>query len=126
MAKLFCSRIVNKSTVTNKPNFVEDMITEIPEKVFLIDGYDVAERLLEGIPFTVYFDENGVTEVKIEDDYNRNYFEDNMNSKRWYDEVKQCAELILDEGDEVEVPKFIKDKYFKDGINAAYIINENA
>jgi hypothetical protein len=32
------------------------MVTEITEKVFEIDGYQIDEDLLEGIPFVVYFD----------------------------------------------------------------------
>lgn len=117
MTKLFCSK------VTNNP-YTEEMVTEITEKVFEIDGYRVAERLLEGIPFLVYFDNNKVTEVKIQDDYYRKYLEDNLNSKKWYDEVKKYATVILQEGDEVDVPQFIKDKYYKNGINVSYITNE--
>jgi hypothetical protein len=48
-----------------------------------------------------------------------------MNSQRWYGKVKKYAESrILSTGDEVDVPEFIKDKYFKNGINVACIVNE--
>lgn len=116
MIKLFCAK------VSHKPYKLE-MVIEIPEKIFEIDGYEVAERLLEGIPFNVYFDNNQITKVEISDKDDKDYFEDNFNSKRWYEEVKKYAKSILKEGDEVEVPKFIKDKYFKNGINVAYIEN---
>ncbi len=114
MAKLFCSR------VTSNP-YKEDLITEITEKVFQIDGYQVAERLLEGIPFIIYFDKNIVTEVTIDDPYYKKYLEDNLNSKKWYDAVRKYAEDILRNGDEVDVPLFIKEKYFKNGINISFI-----
>lgn len=118
MAKLFCSK------VSHNP-YKEEMVTEITEKVFEIDGYQIAERLLEGIPFLVYFDDSGVVDVMIKDGYYKKYFEDNFNSKNWYSKVKESAEDILEEGDEVNVPSFIKDKYFKNGINVAFIKNES-
>ena len=70
------------SKVSHNP-YKEELITEIPERVFQIDGYQVAERLLEGIPFSVYFDESGnILDVKINDSYYKKYFEDNYNSKK--------------------------------------------
>lgn len=113
-SKLFCCKI------SNTPQYKEEMVTEITERVFQLDGYQIADQLLEGILFDIYFDNDEIIDVKINDDYCRNYFESNFNSKRWYDEVKKYAKRTL-EGDEVEVPKFIKDKYFKNGINAAFI-----
>jgi hypothetical protein len=121
MAKLFCSRVTGENNT-----YKEDMITEIPEKVFIVDGYSIADRMLEGVPFCIYFDDSGVTKIDFETEYTKNWFKNTFNSKKWYKEVKKYAESILEEGDEVDVPKFIKDKYFKDGINVAYIINENA
>ena len=118
MAKLFCSRVVNK------PKYVEDMITEITEKVFIINGYDIADRMLEGLLFCVHFDDSGVTDITFEDKHDKKWFEENFNSKKFYKQVKEEAEGKLEEGDEVNVPKFIKDKYFKDGINVAFITNE--
>jgi hypothetical protein len=56
MAKLFCSK------ASHNP-YLEEMVTEITEKVFEIDGYQVAERLLEGIPFLVYFDDNAERQI---------------------------------------------------------------
>jgi hypothetical protein len=115
-AKLYCSK------VSHNP-YKEEMITEITEKVFELDGYQIEESLLEGIPFTIYFNNDGVTDVKIEVAYYKNYFEDNFNT-RWYQKVKEYAQNIIKSGDEVDVPQFIKDKYFKNGINVAYIVNE--
>ena len=115
MAKLMCSK------VSHNP-YKEEMVTEIPEKAFYVDGYNIAERLLEGIPFTVYFDDSGVKEVKIENDYYRDYFEGNFNTKRWYKEVELYAQDIIEEGDEVSLPGWLEEKYFKNGINCAYII----
>lgn len=115
--KLYCMK------VSHNP-YKEEFVTEILEKVFQIDGYSVAERLLEGIPFDVYFSDNGITKIEIADDYSRKYFEDNFNSQRWYQKVKEYAEDILSEGDEVDVPKFIEQKYFKNGINCAFITED--
>ena len=117
MAKLFCSRVVNK------PTYVEDMITEITEKVFIINGYNIADRMLEGLLFCVYFDDSGVTDITFENNRDKKWFEENFNSRKFYKHVKEEAESILEDGDEVEVPKFIKDKYFKNGINVAFITN---
>ncbi len=104
MAKLFCSK------VSHNP-FKEEMVTEITESVFEIDGYQVGDRLLEGILFFVYFDDSGVTKVTV-NEKSRSYFEDNFNSKKFYSMVEKCANEILEEGDEVDVPSFIKEKYW--------------
>lgn len=113
MARLFCSR------VSHNP-FKEDMVTEIPEKVFEIDGYQVADRMLEGVMFEVKFDDTGVVDVKV-DPKSEDYF-NNFNTKKFYDMVKATAQDILDEGDEVDIPSWLKQKYFKNGINVAYIV----
>lgn len=116
MAKLFCSKI------SHNP-YKEEMITEIPEKVFEIDGYQVADRMLEGVLFEVKFDDSGITEVKV-NDQQKKYFEDNFNTKKFYDMVKSSASDTIDEGDEVDIPSWLKQKYFINGINCAYITPE--
>lgn len=116
MAKLFCSR------VSHNP-FKEDMVTEIPEQVFEIDGYQIADRMLEGVLFEVKFDDTGVIDVKV-NEKQKKYFEDNFNTRRFYDMVKATAQDVLDEGDEVDIPDWLKQKYFKNGINVAYIVPE--
>ncbi len=114
MAKLFCSK------VSHNP-FKEEMVTEITEKVFQVDGYSIAERLLEGILFDIHFDGTQVTSIKIDNEQMRKYFTSNFNKDEWYGKLKEYAENILIEGDEVDVPKYIKDIYFKNGINCAFI-----
>lgn len=113
MAKLFCSK------VSHNP-YKEEMLTEITEKVFQVDGYSVGDRLLEGVLFDVYFDGDKVTKVKV-DESCEDYYND-LNTKKWNKAVKEHAEDILSEGDEVDVPDFIKAKYFKNGINVAFIV----
>jgi hypothetical protein len=116
MKKLFCSK------VSHNP-YKEEVVTEITEKVFIIDGYTVGDRMLEGIMFCVYFnDKDEVIKIDIENKSTKEYFEDNFNSKKWYGEVKKYADTILQTGDEVDVPSFIKDKYYKNGINVSYIM----
>lgn len=115
--KLFVSRVQHNP-------YREDMVTEVPEKVFQIDGYSVADRMLEGVLFDVYFNGNGdILKVEISDNRVKTWFEDNFNATKWYNVIKTYAEGVL-EGDEVDVPNFIKDKYFRNGIDGAYIVNE--
>lgn len=111
MAKLYCGKI------SHNP-YLEEFVTEIPERVFQIDGYRIGERLLEGIRFNIYFDDNGIVDIKIEND--QKYF-DSLNSKKWMDYLTSLVLDILDEGDEIEVPDFIRKKYFKNGINCSWI-----
>lgn len=101
--------------------YKEEFVTEIPERVFEIDGYQVADRMLEGVIFEVTFDDSGVIDVKLPNDRTKSWFEDNFNSKKFYNMVKQEAEGILKEGDEVDIPDWLKEKYYKNGINVAYI-----
>ena len=115
MAKLFCSKI-------SQNPYKEENITEILEKVFEIDGYQIADRMLEGVLFEVKFDDSGVTEVNV-NDKQKKYFEDNFNTKKFYEMVKSSAKDIIDEGDEDNIPSWLKQKYFINGINCAYINN---
>lgn len=112
MRGLYCSR------VSGNP-YQEDMITEITEKVFQIDGYEVADRLLEGILFDVDFS-NGIN-VFISTPQTKKYFESNFNSDKFYQLVKEYASSIIEDGDEVTIPKYLRDKYFINGINVSYI-----
>lgn len=113
MAKLYCGKI------SHNP-YLEEFVTEIPERVFQIDGYRIGERLLEGVLFDIYFDDNGIVDIKIENDSDQKYF-DGLNTKKWIDYLKEVVIDILDEGDEIEVPDFIRKKYFKNGINCSWI-----
>lgn len=113
--KLICLRVI-----TNPHK--EDMITDIPEKTFIIDGYNIADRMLEGVLFSVQFDENGkVVKVFIEDEHTKTWFEDNYNSKKFYDKAKKYAERVLATGDEVDIPGSLKKKYYVNGINCSGI-----
>ena len=118
ISRLYCSKV---SLNPHK----EELITEITEKVFQVDGYEVAERLLEGIKFDVYFDNNKVTKVEIGDAHDKSYFEKTYNTNTWYTAVIEYAQRIINTGDEVEVPKFIKDKYYKNGINISFITKDD-
>lgn len=112
MAKLYCSK------VSHNP-YKEEMITEITEKVFEVDGYSIADRLLEGVLFNVYFENGKVINVVV-NERQKEYFSQ-FNTRKFLKKVKDYAQSILDEGDEVDVPNFIKDKYYKNGINVSYI-----
>lgn len=114
--KVLCSK------VTHNP-YVETLVTEINERVFTIVGYEVGDRLLEDVLFDISFNEDGsIIDVVVQPD-SKDYFED-LNTKKWYKEVRKRAEEILLTGDEVEIPNIIKNKYFKKGINVVYITVE--
>lgn len=113
--KLYCSR------VEYNPKYKEDLITEIPENVFQIDGYSIAERQLEGMKFNIYFEGDKVTKVEIPDIHSKAYFEETFNSEKFYKKVEKYGNDILETGDEVDVPQFIKDKYYINGISVSYI-----
>lgn len=116
MTKLMCSK------VTHNP-YKEEFVTEIPERIFEIDGYQIDGRILEGIKFEVTFGEDGVvTNVTITDQQEKEYFEDKFNAPKIYPKVKKYAERIIQEGDEVEIPQHLEDKYFQNGINVAFIL----
>lgn len=86
----------------------DDQFIEIPEKVFLIDGYNIGDRLLEGVMFEINFNEKDII-INVEKE-SKNYFS-NLNEKKWLKEVRKQALFILNTGDEVEVPETIKTKY---------------
>ena len=113
MAKLYCGKI------SHNP-YLEEFVTEITERVFQIDGYRIGERLLEGIIFDIYFYSSGIVDIKIENDYQKRYF-NSLNNEKWTNHLKDIVSDILEEGDEVEVPDFIRKKYFKNGINCSWI-----
>jgi len=112
MVKLLCEKAPNSA-----------FATEITERQFLIDGYQVADRLLEGVMFEITFDsDGGITNIQVSED-SKDYFEQ-FNQDKFYQMVRKEAESILQTGDEVEIPQHLMDKYYINGINCAYIVVE--
>lgn len=114
MKKLMCAKI-------NQNPYSLEHLTEIPERTFLIDGYSLYE-ILEGMPFSVKFDESGeVIDVSIDNDYFSKYFEDTFNSKKIFKDMADYAKAVINRGDEVDLTPSLKRKYFVNGINCAWI-----
>lgn len=111
--KLFCCQIVND------PEYKELNITEIPECVFLVSGYSVGDRLLDGVEFEVRFSHEGEV-IKIDVAEGASYFK-SLNTRQWLKKVKKHAEEILVDGDEVNIPERLQEKYYKNGIDCSYI-----
>lgn len=102
------------------PSYREEDVIEITERIFLVDGYSFGDRLLEGVMFEVEFDNNGdITSVKVEDE-SADYFEQ-LNTEYWLGAAERYAEGILEEGDEVEIPKRLEEKYLVNGRNVCHI-----
>ena len=106
MAKLYCSEI-DESTER-----------EIIESVFLIDGYHIADRLLENVMFRVHFQDKNILSVKV-DEKHENYFSQ-FNQEMFLEKVYKYAERTI-QGDEVEVPDYIMKKYNFTKETMAYI-----
>lgn len=106
MTKLYCSEM-DESTER-----------EITESVFLIDGYSVADRLLEGVMFHVHFQDGKILSVKV-DEKHTNYFSQ-FNQEMFLEKVQKYA-LRTIQGDEVEVPDYIMKKYNFTDETMAYI-----
>ena len=114
MTKLYCSEVDKDYNIVNE--------REIIESVFLVDGYTIADRLLEGVMFHVHFEDDKILSVKV-DEKHSNYFSQ-FNQEMFLDKVKKYALRVIEEGDEVEVPDFIMKKYnFTENI-VAYIKND--
>lgn len=110
--KLYASKV-------EPPTYNDENIIEIIESIFVIDGYDFGDRLLEGVLFEVEFKDNKVVSVKVEED-SKDYFDD-LNKTKWLKEAKKYAQSILDDGgDEVDIPDYLKKKYFINR-NVAYL-----
>jgi hypothetical protein len=106
MKKLYCSEM-DESTER-----------EITESVFLVDGYNIADRLLEGVMFHVHFQDGEVLSVKV-DEKHENYFSQ-FNQEMFLERVYRYAKRSI-EGDEVDVPDYIKKKYNMTSDTQAYI-----
>jgi hypothetical protein len=103
MNKLYCCR------VTSYNPYTESDIKEITESTFVIDGYHIADRLLEGVEFFVTFNDTKVTNVEVNPKH-ASYFSQ-FNEKMFMDKVKNYAAKRI-EGDEVDIPEFLKKKYY--------------
>ena len=106
MKKLYCAEL-DESTER-----------EIIESVFLVDGYSVADRLLEGVMFHVHFRDEEILSVKV-DEKHVNYFSQ-FNQEMFLERVRGYAKRAI-EGDIVEVSDFIKEKYNFTDQTEAYI-----
>lgn len=107
MKKLYCSEL-DESTER-----------EITESTFVIDGYAVGDRLLEGVIFHVHFEDETILSVKV-DEKHKNYFS-KFNEKMFLDKVRNYAERIIEEGDMVDVSDSIRKKYNFTDETEAYI-----
>jgi len=122
MKRLMCSKI------TPNPH-KEEYLTEIPERTFAIDGYNIEEGL-EGIMFTIQFNKIGdITNIDFEDPYWIDFFKNEFSTKkieRIYNSVENMAKELInnDYKETVKLPSNLKEKYFKNGINCAYIIED--
>ena len=112
MKKLYCCEI------TSHNPFVEVNEREITESVFIVDGYHIADRLLEGVEFHVHFEDDKVLSVKVAEKHAA-YFSQ-FNEKMFLEAAEKSA-LRTIEGDEVDVPDYIKKKYNFTSETAAYI-----
>lgn len=87
----------------------------IKENSFLINGYNVGDRLLEGVMFEVIVKENKIDSIKPYKKNDKEYFEQ-FNEKYWMPEFKKYAEYVIN-NDIVTLSKKIQKKYevHKDG-----------
>jgi hypothetical protein len=97
------------SFVDVKNNYKESNITEIPENIFSINGYSVGDRLLEDVMFDIQIVNGTINSVSCRKE-DLDYFED-LNQSKWLEAVRKYANRILESGDEVDVPDYIKKKY---------------
>lgn len=103
--------------VEHKP-YRETNEIEITENIFVVDGYSFGDRLLDGVLFEVEFKDDKVTNVKVEE-ASEDYFDD-LNTVKWLKIAKDYAQRVLDDGDEVDIPDYLKKKYYINR-NVAYL-----
>ncbi len=104
--KLYCSRI------SHNP-YIETDLTEITESIFIVDGHHLIDRLLDGVEFFVEFKDEEILSVKINPEHE--VFFNNFNKEMFLESAKNYAEWIVKNGDEVDIPKYLKDKYYLNG-----------
>lgn len=88
----------------------------ILENQFIIDGYDIADTLLEGLPFIITVDNNNNITVSLTE-YGEKYIQQ-FNREHWLEKAKLYANRIITYGDEVELTQELKSKY---GVDGGYI-----
>ena len=115
MKKLYCSEMDESSGTLEVSSSTE---REITESVFLVDGYNIADRLLEGVMFHVHFQDGEILSVKV-DEKHESYFSQ-FNQEMFLERVYKYAKRSI-EGDEVDVPDYLKKKYNMTSDTVAYI-----
>lgn len=91
-------------------NTINDEDILIPENEFLIDGYDIAERLLEGLLFKVTAKDGKVDKVELYQKQDEGYFEQ-FNKKMFLNAAAELAQYIIDGNDVATLSKEIQKKY---------------
>ena len=109
--KLYCSE-----TAYNPYREINER--EITESIFVIDGYSIADRLLEGVRFNVHFGDDKILSVNVDPD-DAGFFSQ-FNEKMFLKQVEDYAKRTI-EGDEVDIPEDLKKKYNWTNNTAAYI-----
>lgn len=85
----------------------EDIVL-IPENEFEIDGYQVADRLLESVIFKIVVTENDLT-IEPSKKSDKDYFEQ-FNKEHWLKKIKELAIRQI-KNDIVTIPKYLQKKY---------------
>ena len=111
MAKLYCAEV-------KPPLYEEENEREIKESVFLVNGYHIADRLLEDVMFHVHFKDDEILSVKVDED-SAGYFSQ-FNEKMFYEQVQKYALRSIG-GDEVEIPEELQLRYNWTSDTVAYI-----
>lgn len=103
--KLYCGKY-------NTKTYEFSEVVEITEGIFLINGYDFGDRILEDVMFEVTFKDTEIISIKVEED-SESYFE-TLNTKMYLKSAKKYAQHYLDGlGDEVDIPERLQKKYLK-------------
>ena len=90
---------------------------EITERTFQIDGYNIADRMLEDVMFNVTFDIGGEIINVAVDESSKEYF-DQFNQEKFLKMVKKEALINIKGSEEVNISTDMLQKY---NINCVWI-----
>lgn len=96
---------------------------EITEGVFIVDGYHVDDRFFEGFEFQATLQNGEIVDAAISQEDLEGEFLSNFKIERLLEKIKNTAQREIMFDDTVNIPQYLKNKYFKNENYIAFFSN---
>jgi hypothetical protein len=103
--KLYATPLINEKDL--------GISVEVTENQFLIDGYDIRGRQMEGVMFKITFNPETNKVILVENESNDENYLSDFNKEKLFKEISEYAEeLLTSDEDGIILSDELKEKYY--------------